>query len=548
MSLDLNKYRNLFIEEATEHLSEMSSALLELEKDSSSSDAIDQIFRMAHGIKGMAASLEYGSITEVSHCLEDRMSLIRDGGELGAGEEVALLFRGLETLEAMIAIVRETGESPPPSFPAAVAFLEASRALASADPAQSAKKKSPDSLNAEVSGAPAPEHHEASASLAPPPSLRVNTETLDRFLGTVGEVILSSSQLRTASTVDGTPSTPGVSVGLDRMDRAVGELQRRALEMRTTPLQRIVGPLPRMAREIARRAGKRIDVVLRNTEIELDRTILDRLSDPLIHIFRNAVDHGIEAPDLRLAAGKSETGTIAVDARRQKDLIRIAISDDGAGLDLEELRSRAVQAGVVVADLAEDLPPDEVASLIFHPGLSTAAVVSDVSGRGVGMDAVRATIEGLGGHVEVRTERGLGTTMTLVVPITAAVQRVLLLGIGSEIVAIPIAKVERIVEIPVEEIERSGHEAFVLVDDDPLPVIDLLERLALPASESAPTAVLVLADIRGEVMALHAHAIAGQQQIYVKPLPELLSSRKVLAGLTLLGEGRPVFLLDLNQL
>jgi two-component system chemotaxis sensor kinase CheA len=141
MSLDLNKYRVLFIEEATEHLSEMSSALLELEKDSSSSDAIDQIFRMAHGIKGMAASLEYGSITEVSHCLEDRMSLIRDGGELGAGEEVALLFRGLETLEAMIAIVRETGESPPPSFPAAVAFLEASRALASAAPAQSAKKK-----------------------------------------------------------------------------------------------------------------------------------------------------------------------------------------------------------------------------------------------------------------------------------------------------------------------------------------------------------------------------------------------------------------------
>ncbi|MBW2402110.1 MAG: chemotaxis protein CheW [Deltaproteobacteria bacterium] len=350
------------------------------------------------------------------------------------------------------------------------------------------------------------------------------------------------------STLDGMPSTPGVSVGLDRMDRAVGELQRRALELRTTPLQRIVGPLPRMAREIARRAGKRIDVVLRNTEIEVDRTILDRLSDPLIHIFRNAVDHGIEAPDVRLAAGKPETGTIAVDALRAKDVIRIAVSDDGAGLDLERLRARAVQAGVVVADLAEDLPPDEVASLIFRPGLSTAEVVSDVSGRGVGMDAVRTTIEGLGGHVEVRTEWGLGTTMTLVVPITAAVQRALLLRIGSEIVAIPIAKVERVVELPADQIEHSGHDAFVLVDDDPLPVIDLLERLALPASEPAEVAVLVLADIRGEVMALHADAIAGQQQIYVKPLPELLSSRKLLAGLTLLGEGRPVFLLDLNQL
>ena len=141
MSLDLNKYRILFIEEATEHLSEMSSALLELEKDSSSSEAIDQIFRMAHGIKGMAASLEYGSISEVAHCLEDRMSLIRDGGEIRSGEEVALLFRGLEALEAMIAIVRESGESPPPDFPPAVAFLEAQRALAAVEPSREPKKK-----------------------------------------------------------------------------------------------------------------------------------------------------------------------------------------------------------------------------------------------------------------------------------------------------------------------------------------------------------------------------------------------------------------------
>jgi two-component system chemotaxis sensor kinase CheA len=361
-------------------------------------------------------------------------------------------------------------------------------------------------------------------------------------------VILSSSQLRTATATDGVAPLPGLSVGLDRMDRAVGDLQRRALELRTTPLSRIVAPLPRMAREIAQRAGKRVDVELRNAEIQLDRSILDRLSDPLVHIFRNAVDHGIERPELRLAAGKSETGKITVDARRHKDVIHIEVSDDGAGLDLERLRSRAVQAGVVVADLAEDLPPDEVASLIFQPGLSTADRVSEVSGRGVGMDAVRATIESLGGRVDVATQRGRGTTMTLVVPITAAVQRVLLLGVGKEIVAVPIAKVERIVELPHERIERSGNDAFVLVDDDPLPVIGLADRLAIASADAPPVAVLVLADIRGEIMALHADSIVGQQQIYVKPLPALLASRRVLAGLTLLGEGRPVFLLDLNQL
>jgi two-component system chemotaxis sensor kinase CheA len=207
-----------------------------------------------------------------------------------------------------------------------------------------------------------------------------------------------------------------------------------------------------------------------------------------------------------------------------------------------------VKAGIVVSDLAEDLPPEEVAAFVFQPGLSTAQTVSDISGRGVGMDAVRATIESLGGHVEIATEHGRGTTTRLVVPISAAVQRVLLLGIGREIVAVPIAKVERIVELGSAEIERSGHDAFVLIDDDPLPVIDLAERLSLERREERPTAVLVLADVRGEVMALHIDAIAGQQQIYVKPVPELLSSRKVLTGLTLLGEGRPVFLLDLNQL
>lgn len=303
-----------------------------------------------------------------------------------------------------------------------------------------------------------------------------------------------------------------------------------------------------MAREIAGRAGKKVDVEIRNSEIELDRSILDRLSDPLVHLFRNAVDHGIESPARRLAAGKSETGHIVVDARREKDRIRIIVRDDGGGIDLEALRSRAVEAGIVVSDLAEDLSDADVAAFIFAPGISTAAAVSDISGRGVGMDAVRATIESLGGHIELATEFGSGTTITLVVPITAAVQRVLLVGIGREIAAIPIAKVERILEFAESEIERTERDAFVLIDDDPLPVIDLARQLDIHPRADRTKAVLVLADVRGEVMALQVDSIVGQQQIYVKPLPKLLASRKVLTGLTLLGEGRPVFLVDLNQL
>jgi two-component system chemotaxis sensor kinase CheA len=339
-----------------------------------------------------------------------------------------------------------------------------------------------------------------------------------------------------------------LSVGLDRMDRVVGELQRRALELRTTPLQRILEPLSRVAREVAQRAGKRVEVEIRGAELELDRSILDRLSDPLVHLLRNSVDHGIESPEVRAAAGKSEVGRVAVDARREKDAIRIAVSDDGAGIDIDGVRRRAVDRGLLLQDLAEDLSSEQIAALVFRPGLSTAAEVSEISGRGVGMDAVRATIESLGGHVEMETTAGHGTTTTLVVPITAAVQRVLLLDLGDETVAIPIARVERVVEIPAEQIERSGRESFVLLEDEPVPVFDLADQLSLPPIPPHEMATLVVSNVRGARVALHAERVAGQQQIYVKPLPELLSRMRALTGLTILGDGRPVFLIDLKQL
>ncbi len=332
------------------------------------------------------------------------------------------------------------------------------------------------------------------------------------------------------------------------MDRVVGDLQRRALELRTTPLSRIVEPLPRMAREVARQLGKRVELSIDGAEIELDRSILDRLSDPLVHLIRNAVGHGIEMPSAREAAGKNEVGQIVIDAQRVKDSIRISIRDDGAGIDLDRLRERAVAAGILVADLAEDLSPEQLASLVFQPGISTAESISELSGRGVGMDAVRATIESLGGQVEISTQRGRGTTTAMVVPITAAVQRVLLLGVSGETVAIPVAKVERIIEVEAGAIERSGNESFTLVEDEPVAVFPLAEHLCLPPSKPQAQEVLVLAEVRGELMAVKIDSVVGHQQIYVKPIPELLSDVRSLAGLTILGDGLPIFLLDLNQL
>jgi two-component system chemotaxis sensor kinase CheA len=332
------------------------------------------------------------------------------------------------------------------------------------------------------------------------------------------------------------------------MDRVVGDLQLRAMRLRTAPLLRVVEMLPRLAREIAIQQGKRVEVELCGAELELDRSILDRLGDPLVHLVRNAVDHGLEAPDDRREAGKPAEGRIVIDGRREKDHVRISVIDDGRGIDLDAVRARAVESGLLHEDLADDLPADEIASLVFRPGLSTAERVSQVSGRGVGMDAVKVTIEGLGGQVELTTRAGLGTTTSLVVPISAAVQRVLLLGLGAEIVALPIAKVERVVEIERDAVEVVGAERFALVDDEPILVIDLGEGLGLPRDTTRPFVPLVISEVRGERVALLIDRLAGQQEIYVKPVPRLFAGCRALAGLTVLGDGTPVFLLDPNQL
>ncbi len=420
---------------------------------------------------------------------------------------------------------------------------------------QNAQPPPPETRSSPARSAPTP-RIEAPA-LAP--TVRVRTETLDRFLGAVGEVILSSSQLRSAAVKSG--QNAEVEAGFDRVERRVAEMQRRVLDLRTTPLARVTDTLPRTARQIAERLGKRVEVEIVGSELELDRSILDRLGEPLLHMVRNSVDHGIELPEARAAAGKPEVGKLVIEARRQKDCIHIDVRDDGKGIDLVSVRDRAVSAGLIHPDLAEDLPADEIASYIFSPGLSTADAVSDVSGRGVGMDAVKATIESLGGEIEIHTDWGIGTTTTLIVPITAAVQRVLVVGVGRERVALPISRVERIVEVRRDDIECAGGEMFTLVEDEPVLVLDLAAELSIapsptptpsPAAEGEEedrgVAQLVMTDLRGEHVALRVDSFVSQQEIYIKSVPDLLSGIKLLAGLTVLEDGNPVFLIDMNHL
>ena len=537
--LDLSRYQTLFLEESREHCAEMSAALLELEKDCDSAESIDLLFRAAHSIKGMAASLGHDAVAELAHAMEDRMQSVREAGRVSGEDGTALLFRALLALEEMLEAIR-SDRSPD-------AASELISALAGpAGQSSVAHPQEPSPVREQVAPRTDSPAGESLDAPRPPGTVRVNTSTLDRFLASVGEIILNASQVRTA--VSASVGASGFSEDLDRMEQVVGELQRRALELRTTPLSRILDPLPRTARAMAERLGKRIEVEVSGAELELDRSILDRLGDPLVHLLRNAVDHGIEEPAVRVEKRKPEVGRIRIDARRERDAIRIRVSDDGAGVDIEKLRLRAVEARVVHRDLAPDLSPEHLMALIFHPGLSTSENVSEISGRGVGMDAVRVTVESLGGSVEVTSGVGAGTQVQLEVPLTAAVQRVLLLALGDEAVALPINRVERVLEIPAEDIEVSGSDAFALIGEELLPILDLADALGLPTAARREVMSVVVGDVRGERMGLAADGIEGQQQIYVKPVPELLAGCRALAGLTVLGDGRPVFLIDPGQL
>jgi two-component system chemotaxis sensor kinase CheA len=328
------------------------------------------------------------------------------------------------------------------------------------------------------------------------------------------------------------------------MDRLLGDLERRARELRTAPLLRVTEKLPRIARELGISLGKRVSLELGDVSLELDRSILDRLADPLLHLVRNAIFHGIETPAERRRLGKNDAGSIRIEARRERDAVEIAVGDDGAGLDVEALRHKAVEAGILAADLAEDLPPGEVARLAFHPGLTTAARVSGVAGRGVGLAAVLADVQGLGGRVDLFSESGHGLTVLLRVPLSAALQQVILVGVGSERVAVPIARIERVDEIETARIERSGAEAFVVVDAIPLPLLDLAGLLRVAPLEPGPRTLVLLAEIRGQRTALRFDRLLGREEVFVKPVPTVLSGVPALCGLTLAADGRPVFVVE----
>jgi two-component system chemotaxis sensor kinase CheA len=676
--MDVDKYRRLFLEECREYLQSMNRELLRLESEGEGFDGIDNLFRDAHSIKGMAGSMGYESVVSLSHAMEDVFDGIRKKTLPVTPPLTSILFEGVDVLGRLADEVEESempsfdvgniverirsscgkgeNEEPPAGdeisleaaeedapVPAEAApdpevresILQRSRQgkaifhcrvsisedtasltarnfvvlgkmnkageIISSAPSLAevmegrgqsrleawlATERTEDELSSvihsvpeltEVSlrrisvealkalaagpvrapGAPsAPkegERPDAARSLIErylprkSTSLRVDTRVLDDLINIVGELIINRDRLLEVS-------RPLVSddlhLSLDRLDLLVRRFQDTIMAVRMMPLEIVTDRLPRIARDLARRGRKEISFEILGQGIELDRAILEEINDVLIHLVRNAIDHGAETVEERRKAGKPDKALIRLSAGREKDWVWIDVEDDGRGMDADRIRRTALERGIVDPARLELMDRREMLLLTCLPGLSTAEEVSDVSGRGVGMDVVKSKVESFGGTLQIDSSSGRGTKITLRLPLTLAIVQVLLVEVGGETYGIPVSHITHTIRVDGSQIEWSRNRPVARWGRIVVPLADLGARIGLPGREiprEGPVSV-VLTDQEGRFTGLVVDGLTGANEVVIKPLGLPLKNVPGLAGATIMGDGRTVLVLDLKAL
>jgi two-component system chemotaxis sensor kinase CheA len=374
-------------------------------------------------------------------------------------------------------------------------------------------------------------------------TVRVDAERLDQLMHCMGELVLHRTQVEgLAARAD----VPGLSQAMQNLTRTSHALQQMVMQVRMIPVEAVFLRFPRLVRDLSTTLDKQVDLKLVGKETELDRTVVDALGDPLVHLVRNALDHGLESPDTRIAAGKPATGTLEISARHAGGNVVISVRDDGAGIDPARVARKAAERGLIAADAIESVDAKAAAELLFHPGFSTSDVTSDISGRGVGMDAVRTTVRELGGEVLLASEPGAGTTAQIRLPLTLAIMAAMLVEIDGRPFAVPIDRIERTVRFADHAVRSVAGARMLVMGDGVLPIVDGGTRLARIPTPQADHGVIVRAgDSR---LVLSVTRLVGQHELVTRPLPAEVAERAALSGGAVLADGQIALIVDCDAL
>ena len=380
-------------------------------------------------------------------------------------------------------------------------------------------------------------------------SVRVDIEKLDVLMNLVSELIIAKNGLVSQSVSDASVKSQAFNEQIEYLERVTTNLHESVMKVRMMPIETVTQKFPRMIRDLCKKLNKNMELVMTGEDTELDRTVIDEIGDPLMHLLRNSADHGLESPEKRAERGKPEVGTIRLDAYQDGNNVVIEVGDDGNGIDVEAVRNKAVEKGTVTPEQAELMSDKEVIDLLFKPSFSTAKVVSDISGRGVGLDVVKTKIESLGGDIEVKTALGEGSTFVIRLPLTLAIIQALMVELGDEKYAISLGSIQTIEDIPVSEIKYVQTKEVVNLRGTVIPLIRLDSVLDIEHAEDDESLTVVVVKKGDKLAGLVVDKLIGQQEIVIKSLGKYISnSSKIIGGATILGDGEVALILDVNTL
>ena len=701
--MDVSQYLEIFIDETKEHLQTLSDQLMILETEPDNMETINEIFRAAHSLKGMAGTMGYKRMQRLTHDMENVFQEIRSGNMKVQPELIDVLFRGLDALEGYLANILEsadegtedneeiintlnsiadkakggTGEVPVPTptaapsddksaasdgnkakyenirisdyekatfekakeenlnilgitvylqdsciLKAARAFLvfkcleelgevmkaepnvqdiedekfdydfslvyftkesaekvkaaienvseikeavgtfkvqlEGAEEAAHEESVQTAEKeskpakKTEDKPKAQAAAATQKKPEKKATSKAKPAigrTVRVDIEKLDVLMNLVSELIIAKNGLVSSSATNEHRNDNGFNEQIEYLESVTTNLHESVMKVRMVPIESVLNRFPRMVRDLSKKLDKKMELHMTGEETELDRTVIDEIGDPLQHLIRNAADHGLESNEERIALGKPEVGNIFLDAYQDGNNVIIEVRDDGAGINVDEVRQKALDKGTITSEQAELMSDKEIVELLFRPSFSTSEKITDISGRGVGLDVVKTKIEGLGGNIECKSVLGEGSSFIIRLPLTLAIIQALMVELGTEKYAIPLGNIEMIEDIPLEDIKHVQTKEVINLRGNVIPLIRLDNLLDVEPVENEEESLTVVIVRKGDKQAgLVVDNLIGQQEIVIKSIGNYINCSKMIGGATILGNGEIALILEVNAL